>query len=160
MKDFQILILSAVAIVSGVLLNCLAWTMGNVPILSTLSSVVSGCGGLLVLLGLFGGVMWFIRSRPTVHMLTTNMPIQEFEARVFRVWRTDGGKIVAPEDVELEEPRYWVSLVTSEGSRFDLETAEDVYKECLEQSWGQASVQGSWLGSFMRSSDLYRKHES
>lgn len=160
MKDAQILLISGVALAMGAFLTLLSWSSGDFPVFSAITRLLKGCGVLLVFLGLFGGAMWFIRSRPSVHLLTSALPIQQIEARVFRVWRTDGGVIVAPEDIELEEPRYWVSLVTQDGRRLDLETAEDVYKECLEQSWGYAWVQGPWLGSFQRSADLYRKYES
>lgn len=160
MKDVAILVFSCVAVATGALFAFLGWIAGDLPLISSLSALFRSCGGLLVFLGVFGGVIWFMRSRPSVHWLTSSMPIQQYEAKVFRRWRTDRGVIVSSEDVELEEPRYWVSLVTKDGKRLDVETSEKIYEECLEQSWGYAWVQGSWLGSFQRSVELYLKHES
>lgn len=146
------------AAATGIILSLFGSISKSVSGMEGVGSFLQICGGLLIVAVVIGAALLILHRRPSIHAFTSTAPIRQFEARVFRVWRTDGGNIVAPEDVDLEDPRYWVTLVTPEGQRIDVETAADVFAECIEQAWGHASVQGSWMGSFVRSADLYRKY--
>lgn len=157
-RDTLYYIVLGSAAATGIILSFFGSMAKSVSGLDGIGSPLQICGGLLIVAAVVCAALLIRHRRPSIHALTATAPIRQFEARVYRVWRTDGGNIVAPEDVELEDPRYWVTLMTPEGQRIDVETAAEVFAECIEQSWGYASVQGTWMGSFVRSADLYRKY--
>ncbi|GEM_PF-7019612 len=110
----------------------------------------------VALLVLFGAVVGQSRA---AKKSASAIPIR-FAAKVHSVWRTDKGKVIPPEAEFVERPQYHVVLISEEGKRFEVETSPVVFAECLEGSWGYATVQGTWLGSYQRDADLYAKHSA
>ncbi len=85
-------------------------------------------------------------------------PKQRIAAKIDRVWVTDRGRVVSPEEVDLKSPGYHVVLMTVDGRSHECDTAPEVIRECVEGSWGWAEVQGDWLGSYMRDPQLYMQY--
>ncbi|MCH8274108.1 MAG: hypothetical protein IH851_04900 [Armatimonadetes bacterium] len=79
-------------------------------------------------------------------------------AKIHSTWRTDQGQVIPPYQTELEEPAYHVVLVTDQNERIEVATAEPVWRECIEESWGWADLQGNWMGSYQRDPELYRRY--
>jgi hypothetical protein len=159
-KQQHVYIFSAAGFVFGIFLVIIAKGVREVSALGMVAGAMKAVGTLLILAAVLVAAIFAYRNRPNVHALTSNQPVRTFDAKVFRRWRTDGANLLTSEETDVEDPRYWIVLVTASGERIEVESPQSVYDECIEQSWGEASVRGSWLGSFKRSGELYRKHES
>lgn len=85
-------------------------------------------------------------------------PRRRLAVKIHSLWRTDKGKVVGPDDSDLEAPGYHVVLITEQNQRIEVDTAPEVFVHCLEGSWGYAEIQGDWMGGYTRDAELYTKH--
>ncbi len=160
MKPQHVYIFTGAGFVFGIFLVIISNVVHEVSALKMIAGAVKAFGVLLILAAVLVASISAYKHRPSFHSLSSTHPVRTFDAKVFRRWRSDGANLLTSEDTQVEDPQYWVVLVTPSGERIEVETVEAVYGECIEESWGEASVRGSWLGSFNRSVELYRKYES
>jgi len=52
------------------------------------------------------------------------------------------------EFAEADDPRFYVRMQTGQGQSAEYECVEQVFFQCGEGMWGEAEVQGKWLGKF------------
>lgn len=106
-------------------------------------------------------IIGFVSSVAANRVVTASKnqgPRRKVAVKIHSVWRTDKGRVVGPDDTELEIPGYHIVLVTEQNQRIEVDTAPEVYYQCAEGSWGYAEIQGDWMGSYVRDAELYTKH--
>jgi len=100
--------------------------------------------GVLMMIG--GVVYGFWRNskdRVGVRRIEKNL-------RVLARYVYDRGHLITSEwDIEAaEKPRYYVRAMYENGSTEELETSPENYNNCGEGMFGEAEIQGRWLGRF------------
>ena len=116
---------------------------------------------ILVVLSATVGIAIFLTTYFSQKALITRSrsgPKRRVAAKIHLLWRTDAGRTVTPYDEHLENPAYHIVLITDKNERIEVETAESIWRGCIEGSWGYAELQGDWMGSYVRDPELYRRY--